>query len=187
MGRTSTVDDTVVFEAVGTLLSERGSMTLQGMVSLTGVSIGSLYHRYASREGLLASAWLDAVKAFQVQFLAALVSGGPDAGERAALATPRFCRSQRSRAIILACCRQSEFLFDDTPDVLRAEIAEVNKTAAAAVHRFAKSSGHSMEACMMGLVAFPMGAVRAYLPGRPVPASTDAYVSAAYRTAIGAR
>jgi AcrR family transcriptional regulator len=187
MGRTSTVEDEVVFDAVGSLLAARGSVTLQSIVTLTGVSIGSLYHRYGSREGLLASAWLDAVTAFQAQFLAALRSGGADAGEQAALATPRFCRSERSRAIILACCRQSEFLFDDTPQDLRDKIAEVNKAAAEAVQRFAKSSGYSLEACRMALVAFPMGAVRVYLPSRPVPASADAYVSAAYRAAISAK
>jgi len=122
MGRLSTIKDANVYGAVGAQLAGKGAVTLQTIVAETGVSIGSLYHRYGSREGLLAQTWLDAVKSFQGGFLAALEGGDADgdesAGGRAALATPRFCRAERSRAIVLSCCRQSEFLSSATPPLM---------------------------------------------------------------------
>ncbi len=184
MGRLSTIDDSSVFAAVGASLTTRGAVTLQTIVEDTGVSIGSLYHRYGSREEMMARAWLDAVKAFQKNFLEELESGGEDAGERAALATPRFCRKERGRAVVLYCCRPSEFLSKETPKALTAEIAGVNEQAKKALRRFALRNGYSLEACRMGLVAFPLGAVRLYLPTRPVPARVDDYVAAACRTAL---
>ncbi len=185
MGRLSTVHDDEVFSAVGARLAAEGAITLQTVVAETGVSVGSLYHRYGSREGLLALTWLDAVKAFQERFLAELESGHEDAGECAALATPRFCRSDRQRAIVLSCCRASEFFSPATPQDLQKEITRVNAAGAAAIRRYAKHTGHSLEACRLGLVAFPLGAVRLYLPARAVPEAIDDYVSAAFWSAMG--
>jgi len=48
--------------------------------------------------------------------------------------------------------------------------------AAKAVADFAKKNGYSLEACRAGIVAFPLGAVRLYLPDNDVPDSIDDYV-----------
>jgi AcrR family transcriptional regulator len=184
MGRSSTIDEPRVFAAVARRLSTGGTMTLQAVVTETGVSVGSLYHRYGSREGLLAQTWLDAVHAFHAAFLKEIDQETEDAGEQAALATPRFCRSDRDRAVVLACCRRSEFFSDATPSVLREQIEHVNDEAIAAIRRYAKRTGHALEACRLGLVAFPLGAVRLYLPAQSVPASVDGYVLAAFRAVM---
>ncbi len=185
MGRLSTIQDENIFAEVGAQLAEKGVVTLQAIVAETGVSVGSLYHRYGSREELLALSWLDAVKAFQAHFLRELESEHRDSGVRAALATPQFCRSERKRAIVLSCCRQSEFVTDATPENLRKEINSINKRTFSAVQNFAERTGHSLEACQLGLVAFPLGAVRIYLPNHKVPKSVDEYVAAAFQAAVG--
>ena len=184
MGRLSTFEDREIFAAVGAKLAGAGRMTFQTIVQETGVSVGSLYHRFESREGLLARTWLDAVRAFQARFISELGSGGDDAGERAALATPRFCRDDQARAIVLSCCRSSEFVSDATPEALREEVHEVNDAATLAVRRYAKQTGFSLEALRFGLVAFPLGAVRLYLPQQAVPKAVDSYVAAAFWSAV---
>lgn len=184
MGRKSTVNDASVYAAVGRQLSENGTMTLHDVVAETGVSVGSLYHRYGSREGLLAQTWLDAVRAFQSGFLIAIKSGDDNAGERAALATPQFCRAEPGRAVVLACCRRTEFIFDEMPHALQAEIYTINEQTRVSIRRFAKRTGYSWRACQLALIAFPLGAVRLYLPTRPVPHAIDAYIVEAYRSVI---
>lgn len=184
MGRKSTFEDASVFAAVGASFMHRGDARLKEIVADTGVSIGSLYHRYGSREGLLAEAWLDALGAFHEMFLTALTSDNGDAGEAAALATPRFCRAERNRAVILACCRKSEFISKDAPAALRRKVDNANEEVAAAIKRYARSNGYSLLSCRLGMVAFPLAAVRMYLPERPVPGTLDAYVRAAYRSAV---
>ncbi len=175
MGRLSTVNTAELYAAVGAHLAESGSVTLQDIVKATGCSIGSLYHRYQSREGLLAAAWLDAATAFQGVFLTAL----HQSGREAAMATPRFCRDEKAKAVILACCRKSEFLNDSTPDQLRQDIEILNKKTESQIRIFAKQSGYSLEDCLLATVAFPLGAVRLYLPTRDVPASLDIKVAQA--------
>jgi len=186
MGRLSTVDDAKVFAAVARQMSAGGTLTLQSVVEETRVSIGSLYHRYRSREGLLARAWADAVKAFHAVVVPELEGLSADAGERAALATPRFCRADRDRAILLACCRRSEFLVEATPPDVRAEINGINDAAAAALARFSRRTGVPLDACRLAIVALPLGAVRLYLPDRAVPRSVDDYVRAGCRAVLEA-
>jgi len=180
----STINEAQVFGAVGTHLAQRGSITLQDVVKAAGVSVGSIYHHYGSREELLARTWVDAVTAFQTRFLAELESGGPDAGERTAMVTPQFCREEADRATVLVCCRREELISDSLPAHLVQQIQTINKTATARLMNFAKSNGYSLEACKLGLIAYPLGAVRFYLPNQKIPKSVDDYVRAAYLSAV---
>ncbi len=181
MGRVSTFSEQEIFQTVSRQMSGEGAVTFRSLVKETGVSIGSLYHRFESREGLLAETWADALTSFQERFLAALKAEDEDAGVNAAVATPRFCRAEPERAALLACCRASEFLSEATPAAIRERINDGNDEAQRAVRAYASRAGLSLQACRMGLMAFPLGAVRAYLPDRAVPRSVDRYVAAAFR------
>ena len=185
MGRVSTIRDQDVFGAIGDHMAVHGSITLQDIVTTTGVSIGSLYHRYDTREELLAKAWIDAVQAFQARFLAALESNAPDAGMRAAMVTPQFCRDEIKRAKILVCCRREELLSSSISDEISKQIRSINKASTNSLTRFAKNHRYSIEACKLGLIGYPLGAVRLYLPKQKVPEMLDEFVGRAFRSAVG--
>lgn len=104
--------------------------------------------------------------------------------EQSHMATPRFCRQQPLRACILVGCRRQEFLPDTLSPALRTETETINTSVATAIARFARDRGYTPEACRLGLVAYPLGAVRMYLPERDVPEKIDAYVAAAFRSAV---
>jgi AcrR family transcriptional regulator len=185
MGRKSTFADSAIFAAVGREIALNGALTLQTLSARTGVAIGSLYHRFEGREALLAAAWLDAVERFQGGFLEALAGGDLSAGRDAALATPRFCRAAPDAAIILVCCRQAEFLRPETPPDLTARIACVNEGTARAIREFAKQVARPVLSCHLALVAYPLAAVKLFLPHKPVPESLDAEIAKAYDAALG--
>jgi AcrR family transcriptional regulator len=182
MGRKSSLDEQDVFRCVAHEFSEQGRLGVEALCAATGLSMGSIYHRFGSREGLMAEAWLNAVQRFQSGFLKALEPRTIDAGIEAALATPRFCRAYRDEAILLACCRQNEFVQPSTPAQLRARIEAVNDTVSQSVREFARSVGLPLIACRLALIAYPLGAVRLYLPSRAVPNSLDGEL----RKAVGA-
>jgi len=60
----------------------------------------------------------------------------------------------------------------------------VNDRAREAIGRFADRAGIERDAVRLALIGFPLGAVRLYLPERPVPESVDAHVADAYRAAV---
>ncbi len=185
MGRTSTFSDEKIFSAVSSQIAEGNEFRIQALAHEAGISVGSLYHRYGSREELLALAWLDAVQAFQHRFLTVLREGGAAAGERAALETPRFCRMQRDRAVILCVGRREALMSDKAPPEILRNVEALNADTHSALMTFAKQENFSLQACLHGIVAFPLASVRLYLPRHPVPRSTDAFIRAAYRSAIG--
>lgn len=184
MGRKSSVDEAQVYRIVACELATSGRFTMDALHAGTGLSVGSIYHRFGSRERLLAETWLNAVERFQARFVKELAAGTVAAGLEAALVTPRFCRSNPDEALVLACCRQVEFLGEAMPKELRARIAAVNEKVSDAVHRFAKSIDRPLLSCRLALIAYPLGAVRLYLPRSPVPRQLDAEIVKAARAAL---
>lgn len=184
MGRKSTFSDQQIFSAVSSQIAIGDDFNIQDLAQTTGVSIGSLYHRYASREGLLAAAWLDALLGSHIAFLAALDAPGREAGELAALATPKFARQHRDKAVILCLGRHETLLTENAPKEYLAAADKANRKAKAALEDFAAREHLTMQACMHGIVAFPLAAVKLYLPHKPVPKSVDAFVKDAYQSAI---
>jgi AcrR family transcriptional regulator len=184
MGRRSSLDEQAVFRVVSSELARSGRFTLEALTAETGLSMGSIYHRFGSREGLLAEAWLNAVDRFQAPFLEALAGGTLEAGLNAALATPRFCRSRPAEAIVLTCCRQSEFLRETTPAPLKERIATANDGASFALRRFAAAVDRPLLVCRLALVAYPLGAVRLYLPHSMLPRKLESELVKAVRAAL---
>lgn len=185
MGRKSTLDEREVYRSVALGLATNGRFTIDALTAATGLSMGSIYHRFGSREGLLAETWLNAVERFQMRFLDTLAAGTLEAGVQAAVVTPRFCRSDPGEAVLLACCRQSEFLNAATPAPVRARISVVNDKVSQALRRFAASVDRPLLNCRLALIAYPLGAVRLYLPKSPVPRRLDAEIAKAARAALG--
>jgi AcrR family transcriptional regulator len=179
MGRRSSLNEQNVYQVVANELATTGRFTVDALKAATGLSMGSIYHRFESREGLLAETWLNAVERFQARFVDALAAGTLDAGLKAALVTPRFCRSNPHEALLLACCRQAEFLGEATPATLRA-----NDTVAGAVRRFAGAIDRPLLACRLALIAYPLGAVRLFLPKSAVPRQLDRDIVKAARAAL---
>lgn len=180
MGRKSSFEPGRVLAAAGAQMARAGGFTLEGLIEETGISSGSLYHRFASREGLLAEAWLDALQRFQVAFQAALDGDV----EEAILATPRFCRAEPDAASVLACCRKAEFVGPSTSDSIRGAIDELNSSGEAALRRFARRVKKPLLACRLALIAYPLAAVRLYLPDAPAPASLDREILKVGRAAL---
>jgi AcrR family transcriptional regulator len=79
-------------DAARTLATEHGpaGVTVGSVTQHLGAPIGSFYHRFASRDVLLAELWLTTVLAFQEEFVAAIEAGD---GLAAALHTPRWARA----------------------------------------------------------------------------------------------
>ncbi|MBK8629489.1 MAG: helix-turn-helix transcriptional regulator [Sphingomonadales bacterium] len=157
-------------------MAKQGAVTTSAVQEAAKLSTGSLYHRFGSREGLLAETWAFALLSFQPQFVEALAVPDKPVGEIAAV-TPRFCREHRAQALILSCCNARQFMSEDTPHAIRLKIEEANQATGIALKEFAQRRGFDLDACRLALIAFPLAAVQQYLPDREVPLDGDQHVA----------
>ena len=86
MGRPAKFDQEALVGAVGRVVADGGpgAVTVRRVAAAAGAPIGSVYHRFATLELLVATAWVDAVRAFQVGYLAALALDDVDDAARSA-------------------------------------------------------------------------------------------------------
>src|SRR5215471_1696215 len=99
-------------------------VTIQTLAAASGATVGSIYHRFASREEILSQAWLLAVRGFQSAFVPALdAAARAEDGVAAALVVPRWSRENPELASLLTLRRQEDFLDDRTPANVRREAA----------------------------------------------------------------
>src|ERR687897_2072654 len=92
--------NTMLDAARGLLLEQgAGSATVEAIAGESGAPTGSIYHRFGSRDELLARLWLRAVYRSQASFLAALEQEDPqDATLAAAMSIIDFCETEPADA-----------------------------------------------------------------------------------------
>jgi AcrR family transcriptional regulator len=185
MGRIATFDDKTVYKAVGRELAVNGQATITSIQKATGLSAGSLYHRFGSREGLMAEAWLYTISAFQSRIAVGFAVGGLEGAAEIALATPQFCRDEPELAMLLVCGRPSEFMAAGASRKQKTALEALNLGAAQGMSALARQLGRDLLECRMALVAFPLGAVRAFLPHHKVPRSVDEVIRKAVCAILG--
>jgi AcrR family transcriptional regulator len=84
--------------------------------------VGSLYHRFGSRDELLARLWIRAVRRSQADFLAAIDRADPiDGAVSGAMAILDFCERKRTDARLLLSFRREDLLHaKPSPELTRA-------------------------------------------------------------------
>ncbi|MFV0523548.1 MAG: TetR/AcrR family transcriptional regulator [Acidimicrobiales bacterium] len=178
-----------VLDAAVTAVGVAGpTATVADVAHQLGGPVGSIYHRFASREELLARLWLREVGRFQRGLFA--VDPGPEADAGTAhdalvamaLHVPRYCRRHHAEARALTLYRQSRLL-TDCPAGLEETVRTVNHDLEALTQRMTLLRFGSAQADLTAITVRAVrvsayGLVRPHLGG-PVPRAVDAAVEAA--------
>ncbi len=166
--------------------------TVGAIASRVGAPIGSVYHRFRSRELILAHVLLDAVAAFQAPYLEVGSREDVTAGEIAAYFV-EWVQQHPHDAKLLALYRRSEFLSGGMPEELaqRAERlqADIFDWLKVLCRRwFGRVSQRAQDAIRLAVIEIPYGAVRGRLGrgerfpeelARLVAAAADAVIASA--------
>ncbi|MFH1137554.1 MAG: TetR/AcrR family transcriptional regulator [Pseudomonadota bacterium] len=166
---------------------ENGGPAAVGMKDVAGAAgapLGSLYHRFESREMLLAELWVREIERFQAGFLEALAAGD---GPRAALHPVRYARERPSRARLLLLFRREEFGAGNWPREIECRVAELAGALDEGVRNYADrlwgaAAPENMARLVFALVDVPAAAVRRFLEqGQTPPAQAEALVLRAFQ------
>lgn len=173
------------------LAGERGpsAVTVAAISAKLKAPTGSFYHRFASRDALLAELWFNTVLAFQEGIAAALDAGD---GLRAALHTPAWVRAHLDEGRLLLLYHRDDFVQGDWPQALRDGLAEQARCGEARLRKFARETfGRAgpgeIRRAQFVLSEVPVAAVRPYLQRREKPpAIVDEMIATTYRAIVDA-
>jgi AcrR family transcriptional regulator len=163
-----------------------GSATIEAIASASGAPTGSIYHRFGSRDELIARLWMRAVYRSQASFLAALER--PDAKDAALAAAQSiidFCEEHPADARLLVSFRREDLIRSAPEGPLADELAELNRPVERAVvdlarRLYGKGSRAALDRTLMAVFDLPYGAVRRYLiTGASLPSGLRADVTRA--------
>ena len=193
MGRHAKFSKRRIAAATLELVAEGGprAATVSAIADRVGAPTGSIYHRYGSRDLLLAELWMSVVEAYQDGFVAALA--GEDTLEgavRAAQYLPRWVRSHMLEARLLLLHRREDFVSGTWPAELvhRAEVLKkqmVQTVRQFCRHHFGSSKKETLERARFALLDAPYGAVKSYVQAtKKPPAIIDELVEETVRALL---
>jgi AcrR family transcriptional regulator len=163
------------------------SVTVSSVTERLGAPVGSFYHRFASRDVLLANMWLDTALAFQTDFVAAIKAGH---GLAAALHTPIWVRSHLQDARAFLLYHRGDFAHGNWPPDLKSRVVRQGRRVDAAYKRFARDTFGGGGAKELNLARFvlaevPKAAVTPYLrEGVAPPITVDEMISTTYAAIV---
>ncbi|MFC0676085.1 TetR/AcrR family transcriptional regulator [Brachybacterium hainanense] len=163
-------DDDILDGAARALARSGPAVTIAQIARTIDGPSGSIYHRFASREELLARLWLRAVGRFHEGLLEAYALPGTDAAIAAASRhVVAFCRTHPLDAGAMLLFRQSA-LVTTGPASVREEALHVNDAIDGGaedliVRRFGRSSPRRRQIFQVGTRLGPYGLVRPFIGG----------------------
>ena len=168
-----------MLDAARALLLESGAggATVEAIADLSGAPTGSIYHRFGSRDGLVARLWMRAVRRSQASFLAALEEEDPRAAALAAAQSIlEFCDEHPADARLLVSFRREDLIRTASSGQLAEELEELNRpveTAVAALARrlYGRATRATLNRTLLAVFDLPYGAARRHLiAGTKLPA-----------------
>lgn len=176
MGRAAKYTDQDVLDAALEIVAEEGASaaTAVAIAKRLGAPSGSIYHRFASRDLILAALWVRTVRRFQRGFLEALAAEDTAQAVRRAVAhVLEWSATHRSEARILAMYRREDLLAQ-WPEELGEDLSSLNEDVKRAVRHFTTTHFGSADATSLGkarfaLIELPYAAVRQWNRGEQPP------------------
>src|SRR5258706_6853164 len=157
-----------ILDAARTLVRDRGlaAATIAEIARLSGAPTGSIYHRFGSRDDLLARMWIRAVRRSQEAFLDAARTAEPiEAAVAAALSVYDFCDRHPGDAQLLLAFRRDDLLQGaTTPEVAR-DLQELNRPIEHAMRELAsrlygRATPAAIDRVALTVFDLPHGTVR---------------------------
>ena len=183
-----------ILDAARTLVLEAGAgaATVGAIAQASGAPTGSLYHRFGSRDALLAQLWMRAVRRSQARFVDAIASRDDplDAAVAAALSVYDFAREERADARLLLSLRREDLVQAPLPPAVADELAELNRPVERALadlagRLYGRATKAALEVSALAVIDLPYGAVRRHLiAGREPPARLRPRLERAVRAVI---
>lgn len=188
MGRKAGFTDQSVFAAMASGIADGVMPGIKDISRASRVSIGSLYHRFGSYEGLLAETWAWSEGAYLRGVVSHLHNTqGVRGGLRAALYMPRFARKETTAAPVLISGQRAVLRHAALAQDTRTRASDILDGIDTALSGFAQRYGLRRDEAELALIEYPRTVVAVQLGHGGLDGSADALVRAAFWATINAQ
>ena len=147
-----------------------GALTIAGLSTRVTAPIGSVYHRFPSRDALLAELWLTVIESFQNEWLKILQINGL----QATLYSLQWVRSHPHKARIMLLYRIDDLISGEWPKDLQKRALSLSRELHEGIASFAKKQFGSatkeyIDRTLFAIHDAPMGILRRYLQENKIP------------------
>ena len=193
MPRASRFDEEQILAAAGRLAATHGpaGATIGAISRSLGAPTGSIYHRFASRDVLLATVWLRTAAAFQDAVFERLAGGVPrNAGLEAALYMAERVRKDPLEARLLLLHRREDFVDRGWPATFRRRAAQLAHQVETELHAFSRRLCGREDVRTVRMVAYavieaPLAAIRRHVAAKEnPPPSVNLLIRATYEAVM---
>ncbi len=195
MARPAKFDEEQILDAALHLVHEGGpsAATIGAISERMKAPSGSIYHRFRSRDLLLARLWIRTIRRFQRGFLEALAADDLDeAAIGAAVYNVRWLREHLDEGRVLLLYRRED-LAARWPEELGDELATLNAEVQTALseharRRYGEGGGEALRRVVFAIVDVPYAAGRRHIvAAEPPPPWLDELVAATCRCVLHGR
>lgn len=159
-----------ILDGARTAVLADSSATITEIAANSGAPAGSIYHRFRSRDALLAEMWIRAVGRSQDRFITAIDSSEEpvNAAVAAALSIFDFANDEYDDARLLISLRREQLIRSPLPPNLANRLHKLNQPVESAVAGLARdlygtsSRGHRQQVAL-AVIDIPYGAIRPFL------------------------
>jgi AcrR family transcriptional regulator len=172
MGRKAYFKNEDFLDSAIKIISEEGlgALTIAGLSTRMTAPVGSVYHRFPSRDALVAELWLNIIESFQTEWLKILQTDG----RQATIFCIEWVREHPNEARVMLLHRIDDLAFGDWPKdlqkraqcsfkELREGIVEFTKK------QFGKVTNEYIDRAIFALHDAPMGILRRYMQDNKMP------------------
>ena len=196
MGRPELHSGTRILDDARTLVLDRGASaaTIAAIAAASSAPAGSVYHRFGSRDSLLAELWMRAALRAQAHLLTAVESADTpmDAAVAGGMSVFDFAADAGDDARLLASMRREDLIRSPLPPELDARLRDLNQPVQRVIARLAREICDTRSTAATNLIALavidiPHGAVRRYLiAGSSPPRTLRPHVERSIRAVLDA-
>lgn len=179
MGRKAHFKNEEFIDSAIQIIAEEGlgALTIAGLSTRVTAPIGSVYHRFPSRDALIAELWLNIIESFQNEWLKLLQTDGREA----TLFCLDWARNHPSEARVMLLYRMEDLVSGDWPKDLQKRAQRLSNelregVAAFTKKQFGKVTNEYMDRTLFALHDAPMGILRRYLQDNKTPAKSVANI-----------
>ena len=172
MGRKAYFKNEEFLDSAIQIIAEEGlgALTIAGLSTRMTAPIGSLYHRFPSRDALVAELWLNIIESFQGEWLKILQTDG----RQATIFCMEWVHNHPNKARVMLLYRIEDLASGDLPKDLQKRAQRLSQELHEGIASFTKKQFGSVtkeyiDRSIYAMHDAPMGILRRYLQENKIP------------------